>query len=202
MVAARALVDLGRAAEFGGHHDQRGIEQAALIEIGNQAGEGVIESGHAVGDGFLDALVVVPAVGTAVHHGDQADAGFDQAPRQHQLAAHADDLSAARVLILAVELGHGLGLAIERKRFARFRRTDQLVGLLVELAHGVEFGGVGFDLTEMIFQRFARGAAAIETFLGHPLRQRDIAHLEILLAGIGAQFERAELRTEIAGSAL
>ena len=111
-------------------------------------------------------------------------------------------LSAARALILAVELGHGIRFAIERKRFARLRRTDQLVGLLIELAHGIELGGVGFDLPEMIFQRFPRRAAAVEAFFGDAFGQRDVAHLEILLSGIGAQFKGAEFRAEIAGSAL
>ena len=118
-------------------------------------------SGHAVRDRFLDTGVVVPAFGAAVHNGHQANAGFDETAGEHELAVNAEHVAAARVLVLAVELGHGVGLAIERERLAGFGRTDELVGLLIELAHGIELGGVRFDLAEVIFEGFTGGAAAI-----------------------------------------
>ena len=109
--------------------------------------------------------VIVPAFRSAELHRHEADAGFHQPARQHQLAADAEWLAVARILILAIELGHGLRLVVERERFARCGRTDQLICLAVEIAHRIEFGRVRFHGAEVIFHGFARGLRGVRSVL-------------------------------------
>ena len=43
MVAPSVLVDARGAAEFRGEHDERVIEEPAALEVGEQAGEALVE---------------------------------------------------------------------------------------------------------------------------------------------------------------
>ena len=76
MVAAVAHVDFRSAAELGGDHHQRAVEHATLVEISDEAADGVIERRHELGAGAFDVHVRVPG---AVVHADETDAGFDEA---------------------------------------------------------------------------------------------------------------------------
>src|SRR5204863_255155 len=65
MVAAATAIKGRLAAELGGHHHHRAIEQPSRIEIADQRGEGGIELRAALFHAALDVLVHVPA--TALH---------------------------------------------------------------------------------------------------------------------------------------
>ena len=79
VVAAGAGIDLGRAAELAHPHDQRVVEHAALLQVGEQVGQRLID----LAGQFLDAREVVDVRVPAVEHDfDERDAGFDQPPGQ------------------------------------------------------------------------------------------------------------------------
>ena len=78
-VAERALAING-AAEFGEEHHERVFEQAALFEVVEQGGGGLVDVAALIGELAFDRDVLVPA---AVEELDEADAALEQA------AAHA-----------------------------------------------------------------------------------------------------------------
>ncbi len=61
MVATDVLVDVGRAAELGGEHDERVLEQAAVVEVADEGGEALVERFAALGHGDEVGIVRVPA---------------------------------------------------------------------------------------------------------------------------------------------
>ena len=68
---AREVLAPRGAAEFARPDDQRVVEQAARLEVLDQAGDGPVRPGAASGQGVADVAVVVPA---ADRHLDEADA--------------------------------------------------------------------------------------------------------------------------------
>ena len=88
MVAAVAL-GAGRAAELGAPDDERVVEQAALLEVLEQAGDRQVDLRRELAVVGLDAGVRVPgaAAAAAVEDLHEAHAALDQPPgRQAQLA--------------------------------------------------------------------------------------------------------------------
>ena len=84
VVAAVRAVDLRRAAELGADQHERALEQAAVGEVGDEAGEGLVELGGLVLEAALDVGVVVPA---AEGDGDHAHAGLDEAAGEEETLA-------------------------------------------------------------------------------------------------------------------
>ena len=88
--AAGAAVGDGTAAEFAAPDHQRGVEQAAGFEVGQQAGDafvGLRGAGEVV---LVAGDVAVPIVGihaVAVPDLDETNAALDQAARQQAAAA-------------------------------------------------------------------------------------------------------------------
>ncbi len=77
MIAAEILVDLGRAAEFAHPHDERFIQQSAVLQIIQQCRQRLVGDRQLI---FVDDLVhprvVKPvSVPAALVHSPPADAG-------------------------------------------------------------------------------------------------------------------------------
>ena len=125
------------AAELGEEHDERVFEQAALLEVVEQGGGGLVDVAALVGELALDGDVLVPAAVEELH---EADAALEQAAAEQAVggvAAGFVDVGAVafddvvRFVAEVGQLGHG-GLHAERhfvgvdagERFgvARFRR--------------------------------------------------------------------------------
>src|SRR5258705_9612203 len=85
MIAAGIFIHLGRAPEFAEAEDERGFEQAALIEIGDERRETLVErcelAAFVAGENIR---VMVPAAAVA---GDKGDADFYQATAEEQALA-------------------------------------------------------------------------------------------------------------------
>ena len=76
---------LGRAAHFAHRHDQRFVQQTAIVQIGQQRRECLVERGDQMVLQIVAAAVRIPtvAVDAVVMDGDKPHARFDQPPR-HQ----------------------------------------------------------------------------------------------------------------------
>ena len=129
VIAAVAALRHGEAAEFGAPDDEGGIEQAALLEVGEKAGDR--EVGHAAH--FLvvadEVFVRVPLHGDGSAAGvelDEADAAFDEAAGEQ--AAGAEFVGA--LLVDAVELAGGGGFLGEIDGFGggTLHAEGELVG--------------------------------------------------------------------------
>ena len=93
LAAAVAARDLRRSAELGGHHHQRLVQLAALVQVGHQGVEGPIERRHQVvlvGGEVVpvrvpgEAVLALRPLPVALH---QPRAGVEQPPaQQHRLA--------------------------------------------------------------------------------------------------------------------
>ena len=70
-VAERALAK-NSAAEFGEEHDERVFEQAALFEVFEQGGGGLVDVAALVGQLPCDGDVLVPAAVEELHEADVA----------------------------------------------------------------------------------------------------------------------------------
>ena len=81
MLAAEVALHHGRAAEFAGPDDEGFIEQAPLLQVGQQGCHGLVGPAGAGFVVFDQVVVSVPAVlvGHVVHL-DESDAPLDQAP--------------------------------------------------------------------------------------------------------------------------
>ena len=55
-----SLAVVGRAAEFAAPHDERAVEQAALLEVADQRGNRLVDLLDEVAVGALDVVVAVP----------------------------------------------------------------------------------------------------------------------------------------------
>src|ERR1041384_2177638 len=124
VVAARALVDARRAAEFAGDDEEDLLVEPALMDVVDERRDRVIEIGRARLHRLLDVAVHVPA---AVGDGHKSAARLAEAPRHEELLAHAlpvlfDDL---RIL----------GLEIERLRRVAEDGADRLLVELVLPVH-------------------------------------------------------------------
>ena len=81
VVAAIAALRERRAAKLAGPDDQRRIEQAAGLEVREQAGDRLIDGAGVVLVALLQVAVLVPAIVADVRAGqlDEAGAALDQA---------------------------------------------------------------------------------------------------------------------------
>ncbi len=84
--------------------DERVVEQAALLEIGDQRGGGLVGLAALVADGAGQAAVVVPALVVEL---DEADAALGQAAGEQAVGGE----GAGRAAVGAVEVEGGVGLA-------------------------------------------------------------------------------------------
>src|SRR5690606_24334154 len=101
VVAAVAGFAPRAAAELRGPHHQRRIEQATLLEVGEQAGNRLVDDGRVFAVVLLDVDVGVPVfpftvdLGAARNHLDEAHAALRQTSCTQQLFAVA---AAARIV--------------------------------------------------------------------------------------------------------
>ena len=161
MVAPAGGVDAGRAAELRQVADERRIEQAALGEVFDQGGVGLVvhranDVAHALDRRKRLRAVDVP--GDLVEHGQEGvdrhepHAALDQPPRQQAAlaeAGHAVALASRRRFLRQVEGRARLGarhqpecrleVAVqERGVFGSLERGDRVVDQLADLAPAVE----------------------------------------------------------------
>jgi len=88
VVAAVVAVDLGGPSEFAPHHDGDILIEAALVQVGDQRGEGLIEFRELfVGLGEIHAVAAVP-VPAAVVHGDETGSRFDESAGHAEVLDH------------------------------------------------------------------------------------------------------------------
>ena len=90
MVAAVGAFGAGRAAELGGPDDERLVEQAALLQILQQAGDRLIDLRAVGGVVACEIAVGVPAAGAAVAAVEdlhEPHAALDQPPRRQAVLA-------------------------------------------------------------------------------------------------------------------
>jgi hypothetical protein len=185
MIAPGGAVDLGRAAEFRGHHHQSGIEQAALIEIADERRQRLIELGHLAGHGVLDIVVMIPA---SVGERNEADTSFHEAPGQkHPLAGRSGTVVVADFLRLVAQRERGAGLV----------GREHGVGAMIEGVHPVE--GIGFlQCAEVRVDRRPHFPPGGKPVFVHAVGKVQVAHLEIVVGRIVAQAEGAIGGAEIA----
>jgi hypothetical protein len=60
VVATGVGVDVGSAPEFGGDNDEGILEETAVVEVGDEAGEAFVEGFAAFGDGDEVGVVGIP----------------------------------------------------------------------------------------------------------------------------------------------
>ena len=121
---AGGVTDLGRAAEFAGHHDQHALVKSACVDVFDQRRDRLIVGWrpefHGVEDMVIDGVVVPvlhPATQGAAQAGRQhIDAGFHQPPRQQQLLPPG---------IAAVAVAGPMVFATQVERFLRLRIRQQ-----------------------------------------------------------------------------
>ena len=187
MIASGGGVDLRRAAELGRHHHQRGIKQAAAVEVTDEGGQRLIKLRHLVVHRGLDVVVMIPA---AVAEGDEAHAGFDEAAgQQHSHAGLPGAVFLAQLFRLIIHGESGPSLV----------RGNHGVGALIEGIHAVE--GIGFfQLAEMGVHGGAHLAALGEALLVNPAGQGEVADFEFLAGRIRTEAERPEGGAKVAGA--
>ena len=132
-----ALLGHGCAAKFTAPDDERLVEQAAGLQIGEQAGDGFIDGVAVFAVIHLDAFVRVPLAARTAVELDEAHAVLDEATRQEAVAAK----NGGRLVVHAVELLGGVGLLAEIDRIGSLRL--HLKGEFVAFDAGVEFGVAG-----------------------------------------------------------
>ena len=161
-------VTLGRrgAAELGAKDDECVIEKAALPQIGEQAGDGLVRGGAAGGQEVFDVVVMIPSAGSDL---DVANTGLGELACEEALAAKA----VRGRLADAVELA-GLGgfLAhIEQRGHCRLHAEGHLVGCddALELrVHLIDPETALVDLSQQVELRpLLRGAEMRGNKVGH-----------------------------------
>ena len=101
--AGRGQFDDGGAAEFAAPHHQHFVQHAALFQILEQGGDGLIAFLAELAVAGFDVVVVIPRLAGAVPDLDEADAAFDQAagdehlPAMHGIAIHVADGCGSRL---------------------------------------------------------------------------------------------------------
>ena len=136
VVAAVGALRAGSAAELGGPDDDRVVEQAAALEVDQQAGDRLVDLGAEARVVGAEAGVSVPRAGgaVAVEDLDEADAAFGEpAGREHLLAERAGD-----VVVETVEPAGGFVLVLEAEDLGDGRLHAE--GQLVRLDPGAELG--------------------------------------------------------------
>ncbi len=130
----------GFAAEFATPDDERGIEEAALLEIVNEGGERLVDFAGLGGEASLELLVMIPAV---VPDLDHADAAFDEAAGDEELLA----------LLGRAVGGAGVGrllVDIEGIERLRLHAERNLVALEPSLERGVALEILGVQFVELV----------------------------------------------------
>ena len=129
VVAAGVLVDDWSTAKLSHHQDERGVEQAAAFEIGDDGVQGLVHAREQRLEALLNAapadfvaVMVEVTPGTADEH--KADAGLDQPPREQGFLAHAG---------AAVEGAHGGSFLVEVEGALRAAGRDHVERLLRDL---------------------------------------------------------------------
>ncbi len=120
MISSVRTLRTGGAAELGGEHDQRLVEQAAAVEILQQSADRLIHGQGVFGMVLLESAVRVPSSGTtgSVLDLDEPDAPFDEPPRGQQLHPK---IATVRL----IEPIQGLGLRPSRGRKSTTSGTDR-----------------------------------------------------------------------------
>ena len=107
VIAAAELRQLGhrRAAELAAPHHQRGFQQAALLQVLEEGGDGPVPFAGQLAVHLLDAVVIVPRLSVAAPYLNEAHAALQQAARDEQLAAmHAAAVQVADKFRLLVQI--------------------------------------------------------------------------------------------------
>ena len=88
VVAARILVAIAvpnrLAPEFSAPHHQRAVEQAALLEVGEEGGARSVDFARALGQTIFEILMMIPAARPDLH---EAHAALDESACDEQLPA-------------------------------------------------------------------------------------------------------------------
>jgi len=115
MMVAAVAFGARRAAELGPPDDERFVEQTALLEVGEQAGDGTVDFIRQAAVIGADAGMGIPFVApaAAVKDLDETDASFNETPRRQALPAE----TARRATAHAVKRADVLGFAFQCKRF-------------------------------------------------------------------------------------
>ena len=177
MIPAGVLVDAGRTSELGADGDERGFEQTALVQIGNQRCHRPGKFSTQGRDAAFDLRMHVPTVGGDLNH---ANALFDQPARQQTTLT---DFSHAVILaiFLAAQVKDVQLLALEKPG-----------GLIVEFHVG--FGPMivgGFK--ELCPEFVGEVHAALETLIVG--RERGVQHTD----GRVGDRKRGKRGIEVAG---
>ncbi len=142
VVAAGAALGHGHAAELAAPDDERALEQAAALQVGEQGGDGFVGFGAHGGVVRFDVVVGIPAGEVAGVELDEADPALDEAAGEEASGAEVGGDG----VVEAVEAAGGGGLSGE---------VDGLgggglhpVGEFVRLDAGGEVGvvGAGFEV--------------------------------------------------------
>ena len=140
--AAHAVV--GCASEFAAPDDERAVQEAALFEVGDERGDGLVHAAHEVAVGTLDVVVAVPGAVVELH---EAHAFLDELAGEQAFAAKgiggvvadAVEFLGLRVFFGEVErLGH-LQLHAEGEFVVIHARGEFVVAGMLRGVRGVEF---------------------------------------------------------------
>ena len=141
------------AAEFGEEHHQRVFEEAALFEVVDEGGGGLVDVAALVGELAFDGDVLVPA---AVEELDEADAALEQ-PAGHEAVG---GVAAGFVDFGAVAVDDVLRFAAEVRQFGH--RGLHAECHFVGGDAGERFGVAGFGGAEMVqFGKIIKQRAAL-----------------------------------------
>ena len=176
MVAAVALLGHRGAAEFAAPDDERVLEEAAGLEVLEQARDGFVHRGAQAGVVALDLRVGVPLRAGAVVDLHEAHAALDHAAGEEAEPAHA----LGRLVVETVEFARGFSLAGEvddARGFGLHARRHLVAG-----ESGAELGAV----------RVAGGELLV-----HAVDQAELAGLQVGRD----RFGRVEVRDRL-GAAL
>ena len=192
MVTAARRVDLRCPAELAREPNDRGVEQAALIEIGDQAGDPGVERGHLIEAVLGEIDVRIPG---AVVERDEPRASLDQPAGEHQVLREAFGVEAGvgpdeAGHFAAVQIQRRFGFAFERERVLRRLRGEERSGPLVEIIHRVLNREIGREAAEAILHDVAGLHPAFEALRGQTAC-REVAHFEVGLRSVGVDLERA-----------
>ena len=189
MIAAVGGIDLRRAAEFAADEHERGGEHAALVEIADEAGEGLVKRHGLALKAAFDVRVVIPA---AVGDADHAHAGLDETAGEQEALPGG---------VAAVFVAQFVGLGFQIEGLARLRAADEVVGTLIKAVHGAN--RVRFLRgAEMIVHGLQQVAAAVEALVIDVLRRGEIAHGEVSIRRIAAEREGTEGAAHVAAALL
>ena len=202
VVAAAGGIHLRRAAKLREPGDERVVEEAAIVQIGDQRGIALVV--HRADDVFhaLDRRERLRAVDVPrdfVKHGekrvdrDEPHAVFDQPPREQAALAEA---------VHAVSFADGLRLLRQVEGLAGLRARHQAVGGLEVV---VEEAGIfaRLKLPGRRLHNLPHLAAAAEPGHGDLVGRQEVGHAEVGLGGIGHQGKRVVgLAEEAAGLAV